>query len=352
MKPDPSIDGAANGSHARAMFTMGLAGGKPGFDPLALLLIALAIEAVIGEARILLRAFPHPVKALEGLVATVERKLNRQHRSSADRALRGALVSVVLIAVGGALGWGVAGLSRVHAWGSIPELLVLVVLVSQRGPYDAARAIGGHLRRDQLSPARHRVASIVTGMVGATELDTHGVARAAIEHTAHSFCAGVVAPVFWYVLLGLPGIIAYSVVGALDRVIGGDAPALRAFGFTAARLARVLDLIPARLAGLFVVLAAVFVPTASPAKAFKAMVRDGSKRRQAKAGWPLAATAGALGLALAGPGTGAQAPWLGDGRATATERDVSRALYLYAVACLINAMWLAALVMVRLEFGG
>ena len=331
------------------MFTMGLAGGRPGFDPLALLLIALAIEAVIGEARVLFRAVPHPVAALEGLIATVERKLNRQHRSPADRALRGALVTLVLIVLGVVLGWFVAGLSRAHTWGSIPELAVLVLLVSQRGPYDAARAVGGYLRRDQLEPARRRVASMVAAGAAAG-LDAHGVARAAIENAALSFCAGVVAPVFWYVLLGLPGIIAYTAVGALERVIGRDAPGLRAFGFTAARLAQVLDLIPARLAGLFVVLAAAFVPTASPAAAFKAMLRDGAKHGSAKAGWPLAATAGALALALAGPG--GDAPWLGDGRATATERDVSRALYLYAVACLINAMWVAALVLVRLDLGG
>ena len=124
------------------------------------------------------------------------------------------------------------------------------------------------------------------------------------------------------------------------------------FGFTAVRLARVLDLIPARLAGLFVVLAAAFVPTASPVAAFKAMLRDGTKHRHAKAGWPQAAIAGALGLALAGPRPAGDAPWLGDGRASATERDVSRALYLYAVACLINAMWVAALVLVRLDIGG
>jgi len=338
------------------MFTMGLAGAQPGFDPLALLLIALALDAVIGEARVLFRAVPHPVAALEGMIAIMERKLNRQHRSPADRALRGVLVTVVLIALGLVLGWAVAWLSRAHAWGSIPELALLVLLVSQRGPYDAVRAVGEYLRRDQLEPARRRVASMVTGVAGragtAGRLDTHGVARAAIENSALNFCAGVVAPVFWYVLLGLPGIIAYTIVGALARVIGRDAPAHRAFGFAAARLAQVLDLIPARLAGLFMVLAAAFVPTASPAAAFKAMVRDGAKHPQAKAGWPLAATAGALGLALAGPGPAGDAPWLGDGRATATERDVSRALYLYAVACLINAMWVAALVLVRLDFGG
>ena len=94
------------------MFTVGLAGGRPGFDPLALLLFALVIEAVIGEARLLFRAVPHPVEGLDGLIALVERKLNRQHRSPADRALRGVLVTVVLIALLVVLGWFVAGLSR------------------------------------------------------------------------------------------------------------------------------------------------------------------------------------------------------------------------------------------------
>ena len=145
------------------MFTVGLAGGRAGFDPLALLLIALAIEAVIGEARIVFRAVPHPLEALDGLIAFLERKLNRQHRSPADRALRGAGVTVVLIALALAVGWLVAGLSRAYVWGAIPELAFLVVLVSQRGPYDAARAVGGHLRADRVEPARRLVGGAKKG---------------------------------------------------------------------------------------------------------------------------------------------------------------------------------------------
>jgi len=120
---------------------------------------------------------------------------------------------------------------------------------------------------------------------------------------------------------------------------------------TAARLDDALNLIPARLSGLFIVLGALFAPTARPLSALKVMLRDASKHRSLNAGWPEGAMAGALGLALAGPRRYAKLtqdePWIGDGTAKATFKDIRRALYLYVVACLLNAMWVAAIAMIR-----
>ena len=350
--PAKSIDGADHGHHCRPMFTFGLAGGAQAFDPLALLLVALAIEAVVGEARIVFRVLPHPVAVIAGLTGVLDRKLNRQHRSQRDRAMRGALVVVAIISASLALGWGVARLSRVHPWGSLAELVLLVALLAQRKPYNQARAVERALRRNGLARAREAVSSM-TGLPAGT-LDAHGTARHAIESVAERFCDGVVAPAFWYVLFGFPGLLTYKAVDVMDGMIGHPTPHYGAFGFTAARLIHVLDLIAARLAGLFIALAAAFVPTARPATALKTMLRDAGKRRSASAGWPQGAVAGALDLALggtrhAGGGT-VREPWLGDGRAAATAQDIRRALYLYAVACLINAMWVAALVIVRLDY--
>ena len=120
---------------------------------------------------------------------------------------------------------------------------------------------------------------------------------------------------------------------------------------TAARLDDVLNLIPARLAGLFIVFASAFVPTAKPGQALKVMLRDSRFHRSFNAGWPEGAMAGALGLALAGPrhypAQTVNDPWIGDGKQEATAKDISRGLYLFFVACLINAMWVAAIAMLR-----
>ena len=80
--------------------TFGMTGGDGGFDPLVLLLMALFVEAYVGEAQLLFKAVPHPVRMIGGMVGLFDHKLNLENRSEADRALRGALVVVVLVALG------------------------------------------------------------------------------------------------------------------------------------------------------------------------------------------------------------------------------------------------------------
>jgi len=182
-------------------------------------------------------------------------------------------------------------------------------------------------------------------------LDVHGVARAAIESLAENFSDGVVAPVFWYLLLGLPGLLAYKMANTLDSMIGHRTPRYRAFGWAAARLDDVLNTVPAPLSGMLFAMAAVFAKNGRPAHAFTIMLRDGRKHHSPNAGWPESAMAGALGLALAGPRRYPEGlvadPWLGDGSARAGVSDISRGLQLYRLACLTQGgllfgAWLAA----------
>ncbi len=332
------------------MFTFGLAGDIHGFDPLVLLVIALIIETAIGDARLLFKLIPHPVVLIGRLVGWLDRKLNRDGRSQMDRAIRGALVVAFVVMVCTGIGWAVAWLTQNHDFGWIVELFGLTALLAGRSLYDRVRAVALALR-EGLEPARDEVSHIVGR--DPRQLDKHGVARAAIESAAENFCDGVVAPVFWYVLFGFPGILVYKAVNTMDSMIGHMTPRYRAFGMTAARLDDVLNLIPARLSGLFIAFAAAFVPTASVKSALKIMWRDSGKHRSMNAGWPEGAAAGALGLALAGPRRySAQVvddPWLGDGTAKATNKDIHRMLYLFMVASLINAVWVCALAIIRLS---
>ena len=230
-------------------------------------------------------------------------------------------------------------------FGWLAELVLVTSLVAQRSLYRHVVAVARGLDEGGLEQGRRAVAHIVGRDPGA--LDEHGVARGAIESCAENFADGVIAPVFWYVLLGLPGLLAYKMVNTLDSVIGYRSPRYRAFGAVAARLDDALSFLPARLSGLLIALAAVFVPWASPLRAVRTMLRDGRKHRSLNAGWPEAAMAGALGLALAGPRRYAETvvkdAWMGGGRARATPRDIRAALYLFVVACLIGIGIVAAL---------
>ncbi len=316
---------------------------------LFLLLAALAVEAVVGGMPLLFRIVPHPVAIAGGLVDTLERRLNRKSCNERVRLARGFLVVAVMVALAAGAGYAIAGIVCDLAHGWLVEIFFVVTLVAQRSLYTHVRKVGLALQTDGLSAGRDAVSHIVGR--DPDSLDEHGVARAAVESCAENFSDGVVAPVFWYVLFGFPGLLVYKTVNTMDSMIGYRSPRYRAFGMTAARLDDVLNLIPARLAGLFFVFAAAFVPTAKPGGALKIMLRDSKYHRSFNAGWPEGAMAGALGLKLAGPrqypGTTVNDPWIGDGNADATAKDISRALYLYFVACLINGVWVAAIAVVR-----
>ncbi len=321
-------------------------------EPMALLLAALLVDAAVGDFRWLYRRVPHPVAALGALIGWLERRLNRETRGDKARLLRGALTVLAVVGLAWAVGWGLAwGAGRLgHGWAV--ELTAMVVLLAGRSLFDHARAVARALRRDGLAAGRQAVRHLVGR--DPARLDAHGVARGALESLAENFGDGVVAPAFWYALLGLPGLCAYKAVNTLDSMIGHTAPRYRQFGMTAARLDDAVNWIPARLAAVLLALAAAFVGGARPARAFAAMWRDGGRHRSPNAGWQEAALAGGLGLALAGPrryadGTVVDDPWIGGGSPRARPGDMRRGLWVFAVAYLILTGLVAAYFLFKLS---
>jgi adenosylcobinamide-phosphate synthase len=307
-------------------------------DPLLLLVAGLAIDGAVGDMPALFRHVPHPVALAGRAIAFFDRKLNRETRSEGARRGRGIVTVAVLCGGAALLGLAVERLCRGTVPGAAVEVLLIAVLVAQRSLYEHVATVARALDSGGLTAGRVAVRHIV-GRDPAS-LDTHGVTRAAIESLAENFCDGVVAPVFWYLVGGLPGLFAYKMTNTLDSMIGHKNPHYRAFGWAAARLDDLLNLVPARLGGLFIAAAAVFAAGCRPGHAVAIMLRDGRKHRSLNAGWPEGAMAGALGLALAGPRRYAERvvadPWIGDGTARATTRDIARALRLYRLACLFE----------------
>jgi adenosylcobinamide-phosphate synthase len=244
-------------------------------------------------------------------------------------------LAVAALAVGGAI----ACLARVlpHAW--LAEVFLAATLLAQRGLFEHVHDVAEGLRTNGLAGGRYAVSRIVGR--DPQSLDEHGVARAAIESLAENFADAVVAPVFWYVLLGLPGLLLYKTVNTLDSMVGYRTDKYRAFGMASARLDDLMTLVPARLAGLMLALAAPFVPRGRPVEALFTMLRDARHHRSPNSGWPEAAAAGALGLALGGPrrypGLAVEEKWIGRGRARAVVADIHRALHLFTVACVLDA---------------
>jgi adenosylcobinamide-phosphate synthase len=318
-------------------------------DPLLLLVAGLVIDALFGDMPVVFRYVPHPVVLAGRAIAFFDRKLNRESRSAASRRERGIVTVAVLVGGAALLGLIVERICRGSLVGATFEVVTIAVLVAQRSLYEHVAAVAAALADGGLDGGREAVRHIVGR--DPMSLDAHGVARAAIESLAENFSDGVVAPVFWYLLLGLPGLFAYKMANTLDSMIGHRTPRYRAFGWAAARLDDVLNTVPAPLSGVLFAIAAVFEKNCRPGHALAIMLRDGRKHHSPNAGWPESAMAGALGLALAGPrrypeGVVAD-PWLGDGSARAGVSDIVRGLQLYRLACFLEAgllvgAWLAA----------
>ena len=308
-------------------------------DPLLLLLAGLGLDAAFGEMPAIFTLVPHPIVLAGRAIQFFEKKLNRANRSDRSRRERGIVTLVMLVGAAYGLGWALHRLSRGSLLGAVVEALAIGILVAQRSLFQHVAAIGTALASDGLPAGRAAVSHIVGR--DPMRLDGYGVARAAIESLAENFSDGVVAPVFWYLVLGLPGLFAYKMANTLDSMIGHRSERYRSFGWAAARFDDLVNLVPARLSGLLLTGAALFAGAAMPGHAFWVMLRDGKKHHSPNAGWPEAAMAGALGLALAGPRSYAegevQDPWLGDGTPEATPADIGRGLRLYTLACLLLA---------------
>ena len=308
------------------------------------MLAALLIDAATGDPPWLYRRVPHPVVVLGGLVALAERVLHVP--SPRWRSLAGGVAAVaVVVSASVAAAWLIERFlvdRWIHGW--VLEAVVASTLLAFRGLHDHAGAVARGLERS-LDAGREAVSHIV-GRDPAS-LDEAGVARGAIESVAENFSDGVVAPLFWYVLAGLPGLFAYKAVNTLDSMIGHRTERYRHFGAAAARLDDLASWLPARLAGLYLVAAAFLLPGASGGRAWRVMVRDARKHRSPNAGWQEAAVAGALDLALAGPRRYPHQivddAWMGDGRARLDAGDIGRSLHLYITAGALVALTLALL---------
>jgi adenosylcobinamide-phosphate synthase len=310
-----------------------------GLDPLLLLLAALALDMIVGDLPGAFRFLPHPVVWIGHAVDWFDRRLNRERRDERTRRMRGVVTTGALVLGAAATGFALAVIVRALRFGWAIEVLIVAIMLAQRSLFDHVAAVAEALARGGTVGGREAVRHIVGR--DPQSLDEYGVARAAIESLAENFSDGVVAPAFWYALFGLPGLFAYKTANTLDSMIGHKTPRYLHFGWASARLDDAMNLLPARLSGMLLAAAALVAPAAHVWPAFRIMLRDARKHRSPNAGWPEAATAGALDLALAGPrryhGEVINDPWLGDGRARATTADISRALRLYMIACLLQA---------------
>lgn len=279
---------------------------------LALTLVcALVLDALFGEPDWLWSRLPHPAVLMGRLVGALDHRLN----AGPYRRAKGVAALLALVSIAAATGLLVAQL------GQVAEVLVAAILLAQRSLVDHVAAVARGLDTS-LAAGRAAVARIVSRDTAA--MDDAQVARAAIESAAENLSDGVIAPAFWFLLGGLPGLLIYKAVNTADSMIGYRTPRHAAFGWAAARCDDLLNLAPARLTALLLALPAGVLDLA-------AIRADARLHRSPNAGWPEAAMSRALGIALAGPrsydGEVRDFPWVNTaGRRTLSTADIDASL--------------------------
>jgi adenosylcobinamide-phosphate synthase len=275
----------------------------------------------------LLRAIGHPVTWIGALIALLDRRLN----STKSGRAAGIIALLVLLVIVGSIAAIVQHALLKLPFGLLITALIGSSLVAQRSLYRHVNNVATALERDGIAAGRTAVAHIVGRD---TELlDEAGIARAAIESLAESFSDGVVAPVFWMAIAGLPGAALYKAINTADSMIGHHTERYEHFGWAAARLDDLVNLPASRLSALLLIAAAALRRDGTAAEAWRTVWFDAPRHRSPNAGYPEAAMAGALGLSLGGPrtydGERIEDATMGNGRWDATAADIRRALALY-----------------------
>ena len=296
-----------------------------------IMLVAMGLDALLGWPKPLFAVIGHPVTWIGALISRLDGWLNLDGAEPWQRRQAGIIAALAVIALVAELAW-------IAAW-LLPEGWLGVALggvlawpfVALRSMHDHVAAVARPLGAGDLERARQEVSMIVGR--DPSRLDEAGVARASLESLAENTSDGIVAPVFWGVLLGLPGIAAYKAINTLDSMIGHRTPRYEAFGWASARIDDLVNLIPARLTGLLFAVTSV-----RPREALAVMWRDAGHHRSPNAGWPEAALAGALGIRLSGPriygDRVAEEPWVNEGAPDPGPEDIHRGLTSYRFAML------------------
>ena len=292
---------------------------------------AMLLDAALGEPDWLWSRLRHPAVLMGDCVGWLEQRLNKGD----NRRIKGAAAVVVLTLGAWALGL------LLSALGPVVEILCCAILLAHRSLVGHVQDVADALRLS-VSDARHMVARIVSR--DTQDMTGPQVARSAIESASENLSDGVVAPAFWFLVAGLPGLLMYKVINTADSMVGYRNERFLHYGWASARFDDLLNLIPARLTGVLIV-----VLSGQWSKG-REIIEDAQRHISPNAGWPEAAMARALNVALAGPrsyhGQIRHLAWVNEGaREDIGAREVERAVnMLWQVWALCLGLVIACLV--------
>jgi adenosylcobinamide-phosphate synthase len=317
-------------------------------DHIPILILALTIDALVGDPNWFYRKIPHPVAIMGFLIKGLDLSLNIPSLSYLSRKLLGVLALFINLSLAGGIGWLIQKVIQDIEFGWIIESFIIAIFLAQNSLYKHVHNVAKTLSINGLASARISVSHIV-GRDTST-LNEAGICRATIESLSENFSDGIIAPVFWYLMAGLPGILIYKALNTADSMIGHLNERYEAFGWASARLDDAANFIPARLTAITICLTAMVFPKTNGFKAVATGFKDAKQHRSVNAGWPEATMAGALGIRIAGPriydGIVTEDAWMGNGNSNVSTADIYRALRLYCGANILSTLCLGALMLI------
>ncbi|NRB04970.1 MAG: cobalamin biosynthesis protein [Rhodobacteraceae bacterium] len=293
------------------------------------LALALGLDAIFGEPRLLWERVPHPAILMGRLVGWCDAKMN----FGENRIAKGGIALLLLVLCAGVVGWVLS------FFGGVVAVCVVAVLLAHKSLVQHVTAVATALRYS--TEEGQRAVSMIVSR-DTSHMDDSAVARSAIESAAENYSDGVIAPAFWFLVAGLPGILIYKVVNTADSMIGYRTEKYEEFGKAAARLDDLLNWVPARLTALMLALVGGAVSK------WKDIANDASMHKSPNAGWPEAALSRGLGIAVAGPrmyhGTLQDFAWVNPmGRKTLKVNDIEATVgMLWKTSVILMAALIAA----------
>ncbi|MCK0071079.1 adenosylcobinamide-phosphate synthase CbiB [Kordiimonas laminariae] len=307
--------------------------------------LAMLVDTLTGEPKLLYSRIKHPVSWMAAMLMFLERRFNKPSRKRSVRKFLGTVSILLLILLWGATAWIAENAIKsyvVEPYSLLFVALIASVFIAARSLFEHINLVKNALDRQSVEDARCAVGMVVGRETA--DLDELAVSRAAAESLAENFSDGVIAPLFWLLIGGLPGLIVYKMVNTADSMIGHRTERFRDFGWASAKLDDAMNLLPARITALLLALGAFVLRIPSAFQGFKVAFKDAYLHASPNAGWPEATMAGLLKVRLGGPrsygpGQREEYAWLGADFPETNQPDLGLAL------CIVKASWLVLFVL-------
>ncbi len=318
-------------------------------DIITVLLVAVIVDAIWGDDHLLWRKFRHPIVLFGQYINFLDIEFNRDEFTESSRTFNGAIVVIMSIIIIWFIALFIEGLLFGNIIGNVILGLIISILLAGKSLFDHVKCIYDDFMRDDIDNAKKNLSKIVSRKVD--DYDESAITRGTIESLSENLSDGYIAPLFWLLIAGLPGVFIYKFVNTADSMIAYKNDKYNNFGKLTAYVDDVLNFIPARLSSILITLAS-FVLKENWQQAIICIKQDARKSPSPNSGWPESAMAGALDVSLGGDNFYddklIKAEWINEGGDEVISFDtITRALWIYSSSIVIYLFFVFMLLLFR-----